>query len=34
LTPARWKESLAAQQRVVDNRATIGKVVQSLVYAS
>jgi hypothetical protein len=34
LTPARWKQSLAAQQRVVDNRATIGQVEQSLVYAS
>lgn len=34
LTPARWKQNHAAQERVVDNRAAIGQVVQSLVYAS
>ncbi|MCB9920518.1 MAG: IS66 family transposase [Planctomycetes bacterium] len=34
LTPARWKQSRDAQQRVADSRAAIGRVVQSLVYAS
>jgi len=34
LTPARWKQCRAAEQRVADNRAAIGRVVQSLVYAS
>ena len=33
LTPARWKQSRAAQQRVTESRAAIGQVVQSLVYA-
>ena len=34
LTPARWKQSRDAQQRVAGSRAAIGRVVQSLVYAS
>jgi transposase len=34
LTPAGWKKSRLAQERVAENRMAIGRVVQSLVYAS
>ena len=34
LTPARWKQNGAAQERVVDNRAAIAQVERSLVYAT